>query len=281
MQSELEVCPRSRAAWSFIVVCLGIVLALPKIAIGPAGLLGVAALSIFVHVAAQTDEGARPKMFALTLLMVLQLGFWIAFARIVQLAAVVAIGGSTPMLEIWIFAPLIVISPVATKLWSWLGERGLEPSHAAKISLGYLGLAASCKFLAASVTWSLGLGVLVALAALSFAALCLGPACVAAIFDWAPAGQRGTLVASWLLSFAFARALGGWGPREDAFDLCLALGFGAVAAAVLSSFMWHGFESLTSTRVPIGAGDHSLGAGSLAPDSVASGSLSVGSGSAG
>jgi dipeptide/tripeptide permease len=245
MQSKLEVCPRSHA-----------------------------------------ESVARPKLFALLLLLVLQLGFWIIFARIVRLAPVVAETLSSASLELLVLAPLIVLTPVAAKLWSWLAARGLEPSTAAKFSLGFLGLAASCTCLAASIEWPFAgdLG----LAALTFAALSLGPACVRAVWQLSPEGQRGMFLVCVLLSFGFAWPSSGWMhasavSAEVGFNICLALGYGCVATAVLSSFMWHGLATLASTEVPRGTA-HSLGAESVvsAVGSVGAGSVgSVGAGSLG
>jgi hypothetical protein len=104
-------------------------------------------------------------------------------------------------------------------------------------------------------------------------------------------------MAGWVLTYVFARALGTWAQTPSVshgatFEVCLALGFGAVATAVLSSFMWHGLQTLASTPgvVPIGGADHSLGgtlgsagSGALGSGSLGSGSLGsgVGSGSLG
>jgi dipeptide/tripeptide permease len=186
--------------------------------------------------------------------------------------------GSGPVLELLVIAPLIVLAPAAARAWRFLDVRGLEPSRASKFSLGFWCLATSCTCLAASVEPSFGLGlgaVMVCLAALTFAALLLGPACVEAIFELAPVGQRGIGMATWVLAYVFARALGNSAHAPSlshgaVFEVCLALGFGALATAVLSSFMWHGLQTLASSPAT-----HSLGGsldGSLG-DSVGAGSL--------
>jgi dipeptide/tripeptide permease len=257
MQSEIEVCPRSRAAWLFVVVSLGVAWLLPAKALAVGSLLGFAALIVFVRMSVGTHEGARARMLALALLLVLQLGFWIAFAGVAALALAVAQIESGRALELWITAPLPVLAPAATRLWKFLDGRGLEPSPAAKVSIGYLCLAASCTCLAASIELSpmaVGLGAVAAcLAALTIAALILGPACVGAILELAPSGQRGVGVAGWVLAYVFARAIGTWAHTpfslDARFDACLALGFGAVVVAVLSSFMWHGLQTLATTPV--------------------------------
>lgn len=292
MQSEIEVCPRSRAVWLFVVVSLGVAVLLPANALALASLLGLAALAVFVRIGL-THEGARAQMLALSLLLVLQLGFWIAFAHIAALALTVARIESGRVLELLVVAPLIVLAPAATRMWKLLDAHGLEPSPAAKFSLGFLCLAASCTCLAACVESSPlagGIGAVAAcLAALSIAALILGPACVGVILELTPAGQRGAGLAGWVLAYVFARAIGTWaqlpGLSLDArFDACLALGFGTVATAVLSSFMWHGLQTLASMHVqpPVGVPAHSPGdslGGSLG--SVGSGSLGAGSVGAG
>jgi dipeptide/tripeptide permease len=282
MQSKLEVSPRWRAAWSFVLVSLAVAVLQPAIPIALTILLAPVALAVFVQMAVFTHPAERPRMVALSLLMVLQLGFWIAFARIVQLALVVVPVGSVLRLEILIFAPLLLLAPAAARLCSLLDDHGLEPSAPAKFSMAYLGLAASCTCLAASIGSPISGGlVVVGLAALTFAALSLGPACMGAIVEFAPSGQRGTAVACWIAGFVFARPLGGWlhAPTrspEATFDACLALGFGAVAAAVLSSFMWHGLQTLASMHVPFGA-THSVGAVSLGSRPLSAGSAGSGS----
>jgi dipeptide/tripeptide permease len=298
MQSEIEVCPRSRAAWLFVVVSLGVASWLPAKALAPASVLGLVALAMFVRMSMRTHELERPRMLAFSLLLVLQLGFWVAFARIAALALSVAEIGSGPVQELLVIAPLIVLAPVAARVWRLLDAHGLEPSPTGKFSLGFWCLAASCTCLAASVEPSFGveLGAVAAcLVALMFAALFLGPACVGAIVELSPVGQRGTAMAGWVLAYVFARALGTWAhvpslSHAATFDVCLALGFGALATAVLSSFMWHGLQVLASTPapVPVDAAPHSLGgsvgAGSLvSPVGSPIGSLggSVGSGSLG
>lgn len=278
MHSEIEKFSCARAAWLFVVVGLGSAALLPANALAVGILLGLAALVVFVRIAT-THEGVRARMLALSVLLVLQLGFWIAFAHIVALARTVAQVESARALELSIMAPLIVLAPVAVWSCKLLDARGLEPSPAAKISLGFLCLAASCTCLAACVeaspsTVSLG-AVAGCLAVLTIAALSVGPTCVAAIVELAPE-QRGAGLAGWALSYAFARAIGTWAHAPSVsldlvFDACLALGFGTLAAAVLSSFMWHGLQTAHSF-------DGSVGSGSV--DSVGSPSLgSVGSGS--
>jgi hypothetical protein len=218
----------------------------------------------------------RSKLFALSLLLVLQLGFWITFAQIVRLAPTVAEVGSGLALELRILAPLLVLVPLAAMLCSWLDERGLEPSPAAKVSLGYLALAASCTCLAASIEWPFAAGI--GIAALTLAALSTSCAWIGAVVGLAGSRLRAAAVGCCVLSYELARAVGGrvQGGAMSAdvgFDVCLGLGFGAVAAAVLSSFMWHGFEVLASTEVPPGttaAPAHSLGS---SPLSVGSGSV--------
>jgi dipeptide/tripeptide permease len=295
MQSEIEVYPRTRAAWLFVVVSLAVAVLLPADALALGSLLGLAALVVFVRIGF-TQEGARARMLALSLLLVLQLGFWVAFAHIAALALSVAQVESGRALELLITAPLIVLAPAAARLWKLLDGRGLEPSTAAKFSLGFVCLAASCTCLAACLESSpvaVGLGAVAAcLAALTISALILGPACVGAILELAPPGQRGVGLAGWVLAYAFARAIGTWAHApvlslDAAFDACLALGFGTVATAVLSSFMWHGLQTLAST--PVGPVAHSLGgslgsvgslgsAGSLSPGAGALGAGSLGTG---
>jgi dipeptide/tripeptide permease len=293
MQSEIEVCPRSRAAWLFVVVGLGVASWLPAKALAPASLLGLVALAMFVRMSMRTHELERPRMLAFSLLLVLQLGFWVAFARIAALASSVAAIGSGPVLELLVIAPLIVLAPAAARLWRFLDAHGIEPSRASKFSLGFWCLATSCTCLAASVepSFGLGLGALaVCLAALTFAALLLGPACVEAIFELAPVGQRGLGMVGWVLAYVFARALGNWAHAPSlshgaTFDVCLALGFGALATAVLSSFMWHGLQVPASSPHWMGGsvGDSvgdSVGAGSLVSP-VGSVGAGAGSGSLG
>jgi dipeptide/tripeptide permease len=289
MQSEIEMCPRSCAAWLFIVVSLGVALLLPASALAGGSLLGIAAVAVFVRMSVRTHERERARMLALSLLLVLQVGFWIAFAGIAALASTVAQVESGRALELLVVVPLIVLAPVAARLWKRLDARGLEPSPAAKFSLGFLCLAASCTCLAACIESSpvaVGLGgVAACLATLTVAALVLGPACVEAIFELAPAGQHRAGLIGWVLAYVCARAIGTWAHTpslsyDATFDACLALGFGAVATAVLSSFMWHGLQTLASTHVPVpvGAPAHSLGG---AVGSGGSGSLGTGSGSLG
>jgi dipeptide/tripeptide permease len=286
MQSEIEVCPRSRGAWLFVVLSLGVAVLLPARALVLGSLLGLAGLGVFARMWTRTHEPARARMLALSLLLVLQLGFWIVFARITALALSVAPVGSGRALELSMAAPLLVLAPLAARLWKWLDHHDLEPSLAAKFSLGFVGLAASCTCLAACIESSplaVSLGAVAAcLAALMISALILGPACVGAILELAPPGQRSFGLTGWVLAFAFARAIGSWAHTpslslDATFDACLALGFGTVAAAVLSSFMWHGLQTLASA--PVGGPTHSLGAGSLGVSlgTVGSGSLGAGS----
>jgi dipeptide/tripeptide permease len=284
MQSEIEVCPRSRAAWLFVVVSLGVASWLPAKALAPASLLGLVALAMFVRMSMRTHELERPRMLAFSLLLVLQLGFWVAFGRIAALASSVAELGSGPVLELLVIAPLIVLAPTAARLWRFLDAHGIEPSRASKFSLGFWCLATSCTCLAAGVepSFGLGLGALaVCLAALTFAALLLGPACVEAIFELAPVGQRGLGMAGWVLAYVFARALGNWAHAPSlshgaTFDVCLALGFGALATAVLSSFMWHGLQVLAASPHWMGG---TAGAGSLVSPVSPVGSVGAGAGS--
>jgi dipeptide/tripeptide permease len=308
MQSEIEMCPRSCAAWLFIIVSLGVALLLPADALAFGALLGIVAVAVFVRMSSRTHEDGRGRMLALAILLVLQVGFWVAFFGVAALASTVAQVESGRALELLVVLPLIVLAPVAGQLWKRLDARGLEPSPAAKFSLGFLCLAASCTCLAACVESSpvaVGLGAVGAcLVTLMLAALMLGPACVEAIFELAPPGQRRVGLISWALAYVFARAIGTWAHTpslsyDATFDACLALGFGAVATAVLSSFMWHGLQTLASTHGPVSAGvpvhlvggpvgsgspgSGSLGTGSLGTGSLGSGSLgsSVGSGSLG
>jgi dipeptide/tripeptide permease len=281
MQSEIEVCRRSRAVWSFGIISLGVASLLPAKALLPGSLLGLVALVMFVSMSERTHEGERARMLALLLLLVLQLGFWIAFARVEALALSVSEFESGAALERLVVAAVLVLAPVVTRLWRFLAAYGLEPSLTAKFSIGFLCLAASCTCLAAVVEWSplaVGLGsVALCLVALVVAASILGPACVSAIFELSPLGQQGTAMAGWVFAYVFARALGSWAQASQGpiFETCLALGFGAAATAVLSSFMWHGLQTLTATPVPVGAIDHSLGG---SPVSVG-GSLGAGVGS--
>jgi dipeptide/tripeptide permease len=298
MQSEIEVKSRSRAAWLFVVLSLGVAVLLPARALALGSLLGLAGLGVFVRMSMRTQAGARARMLALSLLLVLQLGFWIAFARIAALALSVSQVESGRALEILIVAPLIVLAPAAAWLWKRLDARGQEPSFAAKFSLGFLGLAASCTCLAACIEAShvpVGLGAIApCLVALTIAALILGPACVGAILQLAPAAQRGAGLVGWVLAYVTARAIGTWAHApslslEATFDACLVLGFAAVATAVLSSFMWHGLQTLASTHTPVGPPTPvglaqplggslgSLGAGSLGTGSLGAGVRSPGS----
>lgn len=254
MQSKLEAFPRSHAAWCFILVSLGVAMLQPAIPIALIVLLAPVALVVFVQMAVFAPSSGRS--LALSLLMVLQLGFWIAFARIVEIARVMAEVESALAMEIFIFAPLLLLAPLTMKFCAWLDSRGLEPTPAAKFSIGFLGLAAACTCLASSITSMFGMGAVVAgIAALTFASLSLGPACAGAIFELAPRGQRGIALGCWVLAYVFARTLGGWMHArplspEATFNVCLALGYGLVAVAVLSSFMWNGLEALATSRAP-------------------------------
>lgn len=272
--TELAPSGRLHAAGLFVIVAMGVALVDPELAtlrsLAGVVVLGLAAAVVFAWTAARAESRVEGRGLVLAVLMLLQLGFWLAFTRVEQLLRTVAeLDSSGRELELWIVTPLLVLAPAAVGLWALLERAKLEPTPAAKFAIGYVSLAVACTFLAAGIEWSIGTG-LACMAALTIAALCVGPAAIASLVEHEPRPQRSAGVVAWLLLYLFARSLGGWIQAPSlanaaAFDACLTIGFGAIATAVLSAFMWRGLDRLGARRPgqSLGQGSGGTGLGEL------------------
>jgi hypothetical protein len=218
----------------------------------------LAAVGLWVGLFVQARrQGSHHGLLAAGVLWVLQLGLGVGALRIATLACTLDPGGLAA--RSWLAIPgLLLLGLGLAGIWTALERRGLEPSPAAKTSLGFVALALACTCLATGIEWARGGGAVASVAtitcgiALSFAHALSGPDCVRKLFDALPPHTRAAGLASCLLTLACVQSLAASlsSPRSPdmAFVVCLTLGFAALAAAVLGSFIWGPMLVLEHTR---------------------------------
>lgn len=263
-----EEVARRRAELMFVAISVGVAIATPLIDVGDRGaglaLVGLGACVLLSSASTREGSEVRRPSLAVLVLALFSLGFWIAFGRLEHAVVTIAsartdVLGLVPTpgtLELVLVAPLLLLAPLWSALWSVLGRRGLEPSLAIKFGLGFVLLALSGCFLAMGVEWSfasgsVGIGAVIACtAALACAALCLGPASLAAARELGAGGRSGACFGAWLLSCLLGRAAGVWTSPptlalDQLFASCMSVGFGAVVAGVVLALCWRPLAQLT------------------------------------
>ena len=185
----------------------------------------------------------------LGLLLLFHVGFWIGFERLRQalFAVVGEHGSSLGLLELVI----ITLVPLASGLWAVLERYKLEPSTAAKLSLGFVLMAVSWFCLGVGLEWSAqpgGGGVASCVALLIAAALCVGPASLRVVFELG--GRPRAWLGAWVLGYVLARVLGSWGAASIGVESCASVGLACVAAGVGLAFAWRPIASLAGEVRP-------------------------------
>lgn len=116
---------------------------------------------------------------------------------------------------------IVILAPLLTVLWRWLGQRGKEPSIPVKMSMGMvlLGLGflvlygAVCARGGDSADESVKASILFILFTYLFhtlGELCLSPIGLSMVSKLAPVKLASLMMGVWLLSSFFANILGGW-----------------------------------------------------------------------
>ncbi|MGE0415526.1 MAG: peptide MFS transporter [Acetobacteraceae bacterium] len=185
------------------------------------GLLGVAGgglvlYLLFVSITELTPV-ERNRIIAVLLLMVLSILFWALFEQAgssLNLYVDRSVDRSILGFEVptSVFQSLnaiyiIVLAPFFAMLWTWLGQRGLEPSAPAKFGLGLMQLGAGFLVLVAGDTASGGAGTSVIFVFLIYllhttGELCLSPVGLSAVTRLAPAHLAGLLMGAWFFATA-------------------------------------------------------------------------------
>lgn len=237
---------RFRAALLFAVISLAVMLAVPLLERWPE--LGViagagAVLCAGLGLARARERALRPAL-ALGLLMLVHVWFWRASGQASALLLAL-VGERSPSLV----APellIVALAPLSCGVWVLLDRHGLEPSMMAKLSLGFVLVAASWFCLGVGLEWSRAPagGVLaICVVMLAIAALCMGPASLLAV-DELGGGERAWLGA-WVLGYLFARATGASALTGAALvERCVLVGLSCVVAGVALAFVWRPITSL-------------------------------------
>jgi hypothetical protein len=190
---------------------------------------------------------ARPRV-ALGSLMFFHVGFWLGFELLRQSVLAVVGDPSLMMLEL----SVVLLVPLASSCWAFLERHGLQPSTAAKFSLGFVLLAMSWFCLGVGAEWSGRPGavsIVACVSLLSLAALCLAPASARAIAELGGGEHRRAWWGVWLLGYLFARGAGSWGGASmlagtELVEHCVSVGLGCVVAGVGMAFVWRPITSL-------------------------------------
>ncbi|HLT34766.1 MAG TPA: hypothetical protein VK034_00740 [Enhygromyxa sp.] len=243
--------PRAALVFSAISIVAAIVVPLAERWAGIVALvLGVVLALVELALAGSHEPRSanrRPPL-ALGLLMLVHVGFWLAFGRLSQLlftiAAEAGLEASRISLELLLVVPVVVLAPLLSGVWGLLERFGLEPSTAAKLSLGLVLLAGSWFCLGLGLEWALvpGLGLsLACVSLLAVAALCLGPASLTAVAELGLPEHRRAWLGVWALGYLLARTSVGWtGPAKVGalVESCALVGLGCVLAGVGLAFAW-------------------------------------------
>jgi len=187
------------------------------------GMLGLAggALVIYLLYVAVTDltPVERNRIIAVLLLMVLSVLFWALFEQagsslnlyvdrnVDRTILGLTVPGSVFQSLNAIY--IVVLAPFFAYLWTWLGQRGIEPSAPAKFGLGLIQLGGGFLVLVLGDTASGGSGTPVIFVFLIYllhtmGELCLSPVGLSAVTRMAPARLAGILMGTWF----FASAIG-------------------------------------------------------------------------
>jgi cysteine-rich repeat protein len=256
---------RARALFWFVALSVGVAL---LAFLGPAspqlvglGLAGLATWAVVELVG--MGEADRRARLGLALLMLLNLGFWLAFGRVGQaLLALVGergalLGLSPGSLALLLAAAIVALAPIWWGLWAVLRRRELEPSPAAKFSLAFVILALGCFCLGMGIEWSRGLGPVGAgviglgVLGLAAAASCLGPAGLEAVAELEQPNDGRAWLALWLLGYVLASAStsrSGLGPAGP-FEACVFVGYASVLAGVGTAFAWRPLAALRARQL--------------------------------
>lgn len=256
---------RFRAAMLFALISLAVMFATPLLERWPA--LGVIAGTGAVVCAGLALARARERALlrpaiVLGLLMVVHVWFWRASG---QASALVLdlVGERSPSLA----APellIVALAPLSSGVWALLDRHGLEPSMMAKLSLGFVLVAASWFCLGVGLEWGrapAGGGLAICVVMLAVAALCMGPASLSAV-DELGGGERAWLGA-WVFGYLFARAAEASALTGAALvERCVLVGLGCVVAGLALAFAWRPITGLVHAygRQPSGSTRRTSGA---------------------
>ncbi len=167
----------------------------------------------------------RRKLLVCLLLIIFSIAFWALYQQApMSLTLYIArdvklkyFGFGLPASAMWALNPIFIIllTPVALKLWNVLARRNLEPTMPMKFALGiifmglgYYILSISTSMVSltnqASVLW-----VVLSYAVQTFGELCLSPIGLAMVSLLAPPKLRGMLMGTWFFAIAAATSIAG------------------------------------------------------------------------
>ena len=122
---------------------------------------------------------------------------------------------SAPQTQNFNSVAIVLLAPLMSAVWGWLGRRGWEPPIAGKFALGLIGAGAGFLILVvggrfAGADFRVGLGWLLALYVVqSLAELCISPVGLSMITKLSIARVVGLMMGVWFLSMAVAEYVAG------------------------------------------------------------------------
>ena len=144
---------------------------------------------------------------------------------------------------------VLLLAPVFTGLWGWLGKRGMDPSKPAKSAFGLLAgalaivpLIIAAKLAGATGTWASVWWLVLAYFILEIGEMCLSPVGLSAVTQLSVKRVASLMMGTWFLATAFsellAHKLGTLASIEDAGAVVEHTAAWTDAAALYESLFW-------------------------------------------